>query len=163
MSQLGKNTGYSPFSEWTWRTFEGKQAADINQFIAEHMDHMFFVGTDSQNYSKTKTCIFTSVLVAYKWGKGGCSIIHKDKVSFVESLRQRLLTEAMRSLEVAWYLDKKIPKKSFVGIHLDVNQNLKYKSAHYKEELVGLVLAQGYQCWTKPNSWCASTVADSKC
>ena len=69
----------------------------------------------------------------------------------------------MRSLELAWHLDPIIPKKSFVGIHLDVNDNLQYKSAHYRDELVGLVLAQGYTALVKPDAWAASTVADSRC
>jgi len=155
---------YPPFGEWNWRRYDGHKKADIDEFIKYHKDDMFFIGTDSQNYLKRKKiCVFTTVLIAYKMRRGGAIITHTDRTPCMASLRQRLLLEAMRSLETAWYLDSKVDSKNIIGIHLDVNSNLKYKSAQYKEELVGLVAAQGFNALTKPDAWAASCVADSKC
>lgn len=151
------------FSEWKWRSYDGKREVDIDFFVKSRAKDLFFIGTDSQNYSKKKTCVFTTVLIAYKSKKGGVIINHKKRVDFMDSLRQRLLMEAMLSLEVAWYLDQKIPKESIVGIHLDVNRNLKYKSGQYKDELVGMVMGQGFKALVKPDAWAASSVADAKC
>jgi predicted RNase H-related nuclease YkuK (DUF458 family) len=94
---------------------------------------------------------------------GGTIIIHKDYVSFMDALRQRLLMEAMRSLEVAWYLDKRVSKENIIEVHLDVNRSLKYKSGKYKDELVGLIMGQGFKCLVKPDSFAASIAADRKC
>ena len=154
---------YPPFISWEWKSYDGKNKVDPVEFINKHSDAQFFVGTDSQNYRKGKRlCVFTTVLIAYRKGKGGSVILHSDKTSYMEHLRQRLLIEAMRSLETAWWLQTKINNESIVTIHLDVNENLKYKSAQYKDELVGMVMAQGFNAAWKPNSWAASGVADAK-
>ena len=73
------------------------------------------------------------------------------------------MLEAMRSLEVAWYMDSKVPSKNVIEIHLDINSNLRYRSSQYKNELIGLVSSQGFQCLIKPDAWAASGAADRKC
>jgi len=154
---------WPPFVEWKWRSYDGKKKVEVEDFVTEHTGDLFFIGTDSQNYSKKSTCVFTTVLIAYKMHHGGSIITHKHKSSYMDSLRQRLLMEAMLSLEVGWFLDQRIKKESLIGIHLDVNQSLKYKSGQYKDELVGLIMAQGFNCLIKPDAWAASSVADSRC
>ena len=155
--------GYRPFAEWAWRSYDGKKKIVIEDFIKEHRGDMFFIGTDSQNYSKRKVCVFTTALIAYKLHSGGSIVMHRDKVSYMEALRQRLMMEAMRSLETAWFVDSKISDKSFIGVHLDVNQSLNFKSGKYKDELVGLIVSQGFDCKTKPDAFAASFCADKKC
>ena len=158
-----KNSNYSPIEEWKWRQYDGKHKADLDEFIAKHRNDLFFIGTDSQSYSKKNVTVFTTALIAYTMHKGGSVILHRDRVPRMEHLRQRLLMEAMRSLEIAWYLNERIPSESLIGIHLDVNQSLKYKSGQYKDELVGLVVGQGFKALVKPDSWAANSVADSRC
>ncbi|MFW5804756.1 MAG: ribonuclease H-like YkuK family protein [bacterium] len=158
-----KKPEWDPFVKWKWRSYDGKKNIDVCDFIENRKQDLFFIGTDSQNYSKNNICQFTTVLIAYRMKKGGAVITHKIKVPYMDSLRQRLVMEAMLSLEVAWYLDQKIPKESIVGIHLDVNRNLKYKSGQYKDELVGMIIGQGFNALTKPDAWAASSVADAKC
>ena len=155
--------GSIPFEEWIWKTYDGRKEVNVEDFISDRSDCHFFVGTDSQNYSKRIETAFTSVLIAYQFGKGGTVITNRARVRMVDALRQRLLQEAMRSLEVAWFLDQRIPDQSFIGIHLDVNASLKFKSGQYKDELVGLIMAQGFNCLVKPDAWAATSVADSKC
>lgn len=165
---------YPLFPSWEWKSYDGKSKINLNEFIKSNSDADFFIGTDSQNYRKGKrVCCFTTVLVAYRKGKGGTVILHSDKTPYMEHLRQRLLIEAMRSLETGWFLSSILPKKkdkdgqiipneNIVTIHLDVNDSLKYKSGQYKDELVGMVMAQGFKAAWKPNGWAASGVADAK-
>jgi predicted RNase H-related nuclease YkuK (DUF458 family) len=156
--------GYSPFAEWGWRSYDGKRKIDVLEFVkSKKEDNFFFIGTDSQNYSKKRTCLFTTVLIAYRMGKGGSVILHRDSVPYMDALRLRLLMEAMRSLEVGWWLTQHIPKENVIGIHLDVNQSLKFKSGQYKDELIGLVASQGFTAIVKPDSFAASKCADRKC
>lgn len=154
---------YDPFDQWIWRDYDGKNRVDPQEFIESNTENYIFIGTDSQCYSKKSSTIFTTVIIAYQFGRGGAVIMSKDKTSFMDSLRQRLLMEAMRSLEAAWFVDKFLLPENVITIHLDVNQNLKFKSARYKDELVGLVAGQGFKALCKPDSWCASKVADRKC
>lgn len=154
---------YPLFSTWAWKSYDGTNSVNVQEFVRANLDADFYVGTDSQNYRKGKRhCTFTTVLVAYRRGKGGSVILHSDKTAYQEHLRLRLLTEAMRSLETAWFLSGLIPKQNIVTIHLDVNDSVKYKSGQYKDELVGMIMAQGFKCAHKPYSWAASGVADAK-
>lgn len=156
--------GYKPFAEWKWRDYDGKKYVDIGEFVNFHKeDNYFFIGTDSQNYSKKNSCTFTTALIAYKMRKGGAVIIHRDINPMIKSLRQRLLMEAMRSLEVAWWLNDKVTPDNVIAIHLDVNPSIRFESGKYKDELVGLIVSQGFKCFIKPDSYAASSVADHKC
>lgn len=154
---------YDPFDQWIWRDYEGKNKVDPQEFVEAHKENYIFIGTDSQCYSKKRVTMFTTVIIAYQMGFGGTIIMSKDKTSFMDSLRQRLLMEAMRSLEAAWFVDRFLPPENVITIHLDVNQNLKWKSARYKDELVGLVAGQGFKAICKPDAWAASGVADKRC
>ena len=82
--------GYCPIGEWKWKSYDGKSNISLDEFLTECLitkDMLFFVGTDSQNYSKKRLCVFTTVLIAYKMGKGGRIVVSRDKVAYIESLR----------------------------------------------------------------------------
>jgi predicted RNase H-related nuclease YkuK (DUF458 family) len=151
---------YPPVEEWIWRSCDGQDSANVDQFIAKHIGEEFFVGTDSHVYGKTVK--FCTALIAWNRGKGACMIYSPQKTPAGKSLRQRLLSEALRSLSFAYYLDARIPSDAVIGIHLDVNENIKYESAEWKEQLVGMIVAQGdrYRASWKPNAWAAMTAAD---
>jgi predicted RNase H-related nuclease YkuK (DUF458 family) len=154
---------YPSFDTWKWKNYDETKVVSIKDFVEEHIHSDFYIGTDSQNYKKKKgCCTFTTALVAYNKGKGGSVILHSDTTGYMQHLRQRLLIEAMRSLESAWFLSSLLPEDRVITIHLDVNENTKYKSSKYKDELVGMVMAQGFKCAHKPYSWAASGVADAK-
>jgi predicted RNase H-related nuclease YkuK (DUF458 family) len=164
MSVKENKFGYKPFAEWRWRSYDGHNAVVLQDFVNLHnQDDYFFIGTDSQNYSKKQRCVFTSVLIAYRLHKGGSVVLHRNITPYMPALRQRLLMEAMRSLEVAWWLNDKVPSQNVISIHLDVNPSVEFESGKYKNELVGLVVAQGFKCFTKPDAFGASKVADHKC
>jgi hypothetical protein len=151
---------YPPFHEWDWRCYDGTRIVDPDEFIKQYKEREFFIGTDSQVYSKRT--VYTTVLIAYERGRGGLILVHSDKTETPPSLRQRLLMEAMRSLEAAFFVNQRVPSQSSIAVHLDVNSNLKWKSGQYKDELVGMIAAQGFNCTCKPNSWAASSAADRK-
>lgn len=153
---------YPPFNSWKWVTYTTGVDADLDKFIEETKNHeFFFIGTDSKSVGKNS--MFTTALVAYKKHFGGRILIHKEKTQVIESMRQRLVIEAMRSLECAWYISERINKESVISIHLDVNSNLRYESSAYKEELVGLIVSQGFQVSPKPVSWAATQIAHNRC
>ena len=161
---MGFVNNYTTFNEWVWTTYSKGEVSTIDQFIDQHDKAEYYIGTDSQNYLKRRrTCVFTTALIAYTQGKGGNIILHTDTVPAITNLRPRLLIEAMRSLEIAWYLSEKIPADNLIGIHLDVNKSLKFKSGQYHDELSGYIMAQGFKCFTKPDAWAASSTADKVC
>lgn len=185
--KISKNRGhldkdpyvYEPLEKWVWKKYETNETLDIDEFIVRNKDCMFFIGTDSQNYPKSRKCVFTTVLIAYRMGRGGCIARHIDKRPLipVEALSARLTVETQRSIEICRYLEDKLLELSFidgldednlytkniVGISIDVNSDSKYKSGRYKDMLVGMVVAYGFECFIKPDAWASSKVADKKC
>ena len=158
-----QDKGYAPFNEWKWKNYDGDKNVSVDKFLIDHREDFFMIGTDSQQYANKKLCVFTTVVIAYTLGKGGAVILHRDKIPYIKDLRRRLMMEAMRSLETAWYIDPKVSSKNVIEIHLDVNPNFMYRSSRYKDELIGLVASQGYSVIIKPDAFGASSVADRKC
>ena len=165
---------FDEFESWIWRKYESSDIVDIDEFVEKNKECLFFMGTDSQNYSKSNKCVFTSVIIAYRMGKGGSIIRHTDKRPMIpiEALSSRLTVETQRSIEICKFIENKLFELSddnnsyienIVGISIDVSNDLKNKSGRYKDMLVGMVMAYGYKALIKPDSWASSSVADRKC
>jgi len=174
-----------PIADWTWRKYESSHVVSIEEFITTYKKRHFFVGTDSQNYPKSKKCVFTSVLIAYDYdeeaqqGHGATVIRYVDKRPLipVSALSSRLTVEAQRSIEICKLLEDKLLElsvedgvssdkmytRNIKGVTIDVNDDIKYKSGRYKDMLVGLILGHGYNAMCKPDAWASSSVADRKC
>jgi len=170
---------FDSFDEWIWRKYETEDIINIDDFISKNKDCLFFIGTDSQNYAKSNKCVFTTVLVAYRMGKGGTIARHIDKRPMipVDALSARLTVETQRSIELCRYLEgklldlsiedklteDKLYTKNIVGISIDVNSDSNHRSERYKDMLVGMVIANGFTAFIKPDAWASSKVADNKC
>lgn len=50
--------------------------------------------------------------------------------------------------------------KGDLTVHIDANPVVIHKSSRYVQELVGLVVGQGFKAVIKPESWAASHAAD---
>jgi predicted RNase H-related nuclease YkuK (DUF458 family) len=166
---------FEPFEEWIWREYEGSKQVSIVEFIEKHKNSLFFIGTDSQSYSKSISCVFTSVLIAYHRGHGGSIIRHTDKRAIVpkEALSAKLTVETQRSIEICKFVEDRLfdlsdnendYTKNLIGISIDVNcDEAKGKSGRYKDMLVGMVVSYGWDAFIKPDAWAASKVADARC
>ena len=86
-------------------------------------------------------------------------MIFHSKGNYINSLREKLLKEAWMSIETALYVNTIIPVASLITIDLDVSSDLKWRSNKYKEELCGMVAAQGFEYACKPNT-CSIKLAD---
>ena len=171
---------FDPVDKWTWTEYESNHKLDIDKFIEGHKNNLFFIGTDSQMHNKSRSCVFTTVLIAYEKGRGGAVARYTDKRALipVEALSSRLTVETQRSIEICKHLETKLFDLSIaddiekdedyytnniVGITVDVNSDVQHWSGRYKDMLVGMVLAYGFKCFIKPDAWASSSVADKKC
>lgn len=172
--EYGNPYSYDPVETWVWRSFSGPQIMDFNEFVNNYKTWEFFIGTDSQCYSRSKICVFTTVLIAHNPYRGGAVIRYTDRRAFVpfEALSSKLIAETQRSIEVCKRLEEKLIElsdenndysKNIVGVSIDVNKDNIHASGKYKETLVGMVVGHGYRAFIKPDAWAASSVADSKC
>ncbi len=47
-----------------------------------------------------------------------------------------------------------------LSVHIDANPLPRHRSSAHVQELVGLVVGQGFKALIKPESWCATHAAD---
>lgn len=132
--------------------------SDIQQFVREAAaaGQAVHVGTDSLQTGRfTQFCTVVAVLTP---GKGGRAAYCREVVTRIKSLRERLLSETWRSVELGLQLTSIVPGD--LTIHVDANPVLRHKSSAHIQELTGMVVANGFACEIKPRAWCASHAAD---
>ena len=76
----------------------------------------------------------------------------------ITSLRERLLKEVWKSVDLGLQFSPIV--KGDLTVHIDANPVVAHKSSAYVQELVGLVVGQGFRALIKPESWAASHAAD---
>jgi predicted RNase H-related nuclease YkuK (DUF458 family) len=62
------------------------------------------------------------------------------------------------SVELGLRLSPVVPGP--LSVHIDANPVQTHRSSRYVQELVGLVVSQGFRAVIKPESWAASRAAD---
>lgn len=138
-----------------WKTLGGTKVPNLTEWVREatREGQSVHIGTDSLQTGKYTQ--FVTVVVIHTPGKGGRVAYRREVLSRITSLRERLLKEVWRSVEVGMTLTQ-----TDITIHVDANPSEKHMSGRYVEELVGLVVGQGFKHKIKPDSWAASHAAD---
>lgn len=125
------------------------------------------IGTDSQNFDKTK---MVEVIAVHRVGTGGIFFYRTNYVNLIQNLRQKIQEETQRSLVLAnEFFDKFHESLMVLGydldamnikcqIHCDVGYNGSTKAMI--QEIVGWVRSLGYECAIKPDSYAASGIAN---
>src|SRR5678809_135006 len=84
------------------------------------------IGTDSQ--VKSRETEFATVIVFIRKGKGGFMYIHNEISSQKMSIKQRMLTEVSKSIEVAYVLCNLFTLYNVdMEVHVDINTNPDFK------------------------------------
>lgn len=141
-----------------WKTMGEKKVPDILRFVAEAArdGQVVHIGTDSLQTGRYTQ--FVTVVAVLTPGKGGRVAYSREVVPRIKSLRDRLLKEVWRSVELGMKLAPVVPGE--MTVHVDANPSERYMSSKYVQELVGLVVGQGFAVRIKPDSWAASHAAD---
>lgn len=143
---------------------------NIKEVIAEVVDFMkadtkrqykIIIGSDSQRL-EDKSADFVTAIVVHRVGNGGRYFWRRFSLGKFHTLRDRIITEALNSIEVAKEVletlkDFETPAFSF-EIHVDVGENGPTKEVI--QEVVGMIRANNFEVKTKPYSYAASKVAD---
>lgn len=141
-----------------WKTLGETKIADILQFVAEASKdgQAVHIGTDSQQAGRLTQ--FVTVVVILTPRKGGRVAYRREVVPRLTSLRERLLKEVWKSVDLGLQFTSIV--NGDLTVHIDANPVVKHKSSAYVQELVGLVVGQGFKALIKPESWAASHAAD---
>lgn len=124
-------------------------------------DYRLIVGSDSLPGHDGHVYVVTAI-VLHRVGNGAIYYWRRKLSEKIHTLRDRMYAEALASIAMAQHLEA-IPElqsllKHHIEIHVDVGQD--GPTRDMIQELVGMIIAHGYQARTKPYSFAASKVAD---
>jgi predicted RNase H-related nuclease YkuK (DUF458 family) len=117
------------------------------------------IGTDSQ--VKSKITEFATVIVFIRKGKGGFMYIHNEITKQRMSIKQRMLMEVNKSIEVAYALCNVFSRYSVdMEVHADINTNPNFKSNDALKEAMGYIVGMGFAFKAKPEAFASSNCAN---
>jgi predicted RNase H-related nuclease YkuK (DUF458 family) len=117
------------------------------------------IGTDSQ--VKGAETEFATVVVFLREGRGGFMFIQNDKSLQKHSIKERMLVEVARSIEVAYALcDLFTLYDVDMEVHADINTNPGFRSNEALREAMGYILGMGFAFKAKPEAFASSSCAN---
>ena len=123
------------------------------------------IGTDSKTalLSGKKPVDFVTAVVIHRLGRGGRYFWQRQRKQKIASLRDKIYTEALLSIQMAEKIVPEFKQKlngrsCQVEIHIDVGTV--GETRDMIKEVVGMVTGNGYLAKTKPASFGATSVAD---
>jgi len=117
------------------------------------------IGTDSQ--VKGKETEFATVIVFIRKGKGGFMYIHNEATKQRMSIKQRMLMEVSKSIDVAYALCNIFSRYSVdMEVHADINTNPNFKSNDALKEAMGYIVGMGFAFKAKPEAFASSNCAN---
>lgn len=154
-----------------WRKFNGeainlpiKQAVEdaIKKEHEKGVRLKVCIGTDSQ--VKGDETEFATVIVFLREHSGGFMYIHNEKTRNKYHIKERMLTEVAKSIEIAYELcNLFIEYDVEMEVHADINTNPQFKSNDALREAMGYILGMGFAFKAKPEAFASSCCADKVC
>lgn len=124
-------------------------------------DYRLIIGSDSLPSHGGQVYLVTAI-VLHRIGNGGIYFWKRTLTPKLHSLRERMYAEALSSIAMAQRLesiaDLRPLLRGSIEIHVDIGED--GPTRDMIQELVGMIIAHGYQARTKPESFAASKVAD---
>ncbi len=117
------------------------------------------IGTDSQ--VKGRITEFATVIVFIRKGKGGFMYIHNETTKQKMSIKERMLTEVAKSIDIAYALCNIFSRYSVdMEVHADINTNPSFKSNDALKEAMGYIMGMGFVFKAKPEAFASSSCAN---
>ena len=151
-----------------WRRFNGqtiklpiKEAVKQTIIKENDLGHKLKVciGTDSQ--VRGGVIEFATVIVFLREKKGGFMFIHNNKTKQTMGIRERMITEVAKSVEVAYDLCDILDAYDVaLEVHADINTDPHFKSNTALKEAMGYILGMGFVFKAKPDAFASTSCAD---
>lgn len=117
------------------------------------------IGSDSQ--VRGGIIEFATVIVFLREKKGGFMFIHNSRSNKAMSLRERMITEVAKSVEVAYSLCDLLDQHNVeLEVHADINTDPHFQSNTALKEAMGYILGMGFVFKAKPDAFASSYCAD---
>jgi uncharacterized protein len=155
-------------SNMKWRRLNGEM---IHQSLKQAVEDVIIretelgyklkvcIGTDSQ--VRGNEVEFATVIVFLREKQGGFMFIHNFKTVKQMSIKERMLTEVQKSIEVAYDICSLLDKYDVdLEVHADINTNPHFKSNPALSEAMGYILSMGFVFKAKPEAFASSSCAN---
>lgn len=117
------------------------------------------IGSDSQ--VRSETIDFATVIVFLREKKGGFMYITNDKMTQKMSIRERMIAEVNRSVQVAYSICDLLDKYDVeLEVHADINTDPHFQSNVALRDAMGYILGMGFVFKAKPDAFASSSCAD---
>jgi len=117
------------------------------------------IGTDSQ--VKNGVIEIATVIVFLREKKGGFMFVSTDSLKQTMSIRERMIHEVAKSIEIAYHLCDLLDKYNIeLEVHADINTDPHFKSNVALKEAMGYILGMGFTFKAKPEAFASSSCAD---
>lgn len=117
------------------------------------------IGSDSQ--VRSNVVEFATVIVFLREKKGGFMFIHHDRLEREVPLRERMIMEVAKSVEVAYSLCNILDRHQVaLEVHADINTDPDFQSNVALKEATGYILGMGFAFKAKPDAFASSCCAD---
>ena len=153
-----------------WRTFSGEPiklpvTKAVENAIVRETNAGYklkvCIGTDSQVHGKETE--FATVIVFLREKHGGFMFINNEKTTKKYSIKERMLVEVAKSIEIAYELCALFTEYDIdMEVHADINTNPQFKSNEALREATGYILGMGFAFKAKPEAFASSSCAN-KC
>ncbi|MBS1778928.1 MAG: ribonuclease H-like YkuK family protein [Bacteroidetes bacterium] len=151
-----------------WRTFSGEPLKEpvkksVEETIIRETNAGYklkvCIGTDSQvRGAETE---FATVIVFLREKRGGFMFICNDKTRQPFTVKERMLVEVAKSIEIAYELCDLFNTYDIeMEVHADINTSPQFKSNEALREAMGYILGMGFAFKAKPDAFASSCCAD---
>jgi len=131
----------------------------IRRETAEGYKLKVCIGTDSQVIGDEVH--FATVIVFLREKRGGFMFISNDKNLRKMTIRERMILEVGRSVEVAYALCHLLDLYNIaLEVHADINTDPAFESNTALKEAMGYILSMGFVFKAKPDAFASSSCAD---
>ena len=118
-----------------------------------------FIGSDSHVYGNEIQ--YATAIVFVRKGKGAFTFIRKQKEFQKISIKERMLNEVNKSVEIAYRIFEILEKYNVeMEVHADINTDPDFKSNIALKDAMGYILGMGYVFKAKPYAFASSNCAD---
>ncbi|CAA7194952.1 ribonuclease H-like YkuK family protein [Chryseobacterium potabilaquae] len=117
------------------------------------------VGSDSHVYGNM--IHYATAVVFIREGKGAFTFIRKEKELQTISIKERMLNEVNKSVEIAYTICSILDTYGVeMEVHADINTDPNFKSNVAMKDAMGYILGMGYVFKAKPFAFASSNCAD---
>lgn len=152
----------------TWQNMNGKFFQNLIEKLVEEAiirernlgyELKVCIGSDSHVYGNEIQ--YATAIVFVRKGKGAFTFIRKQKEFQKISIKERMLNEVNKSVEIAYRIFEILEKYNVeMEVHADINTDPDFKSNIALKDAMGYILGMGYVFKAKPYAFASSNCAD---